>query len=576
MLGPTRGRVFDKYFQEELAYLRDAGRALAAKHPSMGGLLGDRSADPSIERLLEGFAFVAARLRQRTSDPAPEPLQGMTELLLPAFLRPTPASTIVEFRAESGAAGQRIPAGATLLSRPVRDTVCPFRTTRAVDLAPLKLVSQQLDDSSAYRPELTLRFEVRQGGGASVFRPEGLRLHLHGDFSTVTQLYLWFARHVSGVTARSEDGRSVELGSSATKLVGLDDADPLFPWPSFSPQGLRLLLEYFAQPAKFMFIDVVGLDKAAHLGCTKFELAFRFTRPPALPQRLAADALRLHCVPAINLFEAAATIVRKTGKDHVTVLRPGQAEVFEVRSVVERTKARPEPRHYESAHSFGRRFRRTPQRSFYQLKRRLSPLDGAIETSIHIEPSPDLAATDEATLTIDFICTSRLVPNELRVGDVCVPTRETPDGVQFSNISAVTRPTRPQLDAEEAWHFIAHLSASRNILTDIEVLKTLLLLYNFQERSDHPKGRANRARIEAIGGVSSTIITRLVHRAAMRGRLFRVEVAQESFASEGEAFLFGSVLQRMLGDRGGAHSFVDLELVLMPSELSFRWKAAVP
>ncbi len=574
--------MLEKYFQAELSYLREAARAFADQHPSMAGLLAERGGDPKIGRLLEGFAFVAARLRQRTNHAVPELLDGLTELLLPPFLRPTPASTIIEFRTLPGAhrAQQRVVAGTSVLSRPVQGTVCPFRTTRPLDLAPLDLVAQHLDDSSASRPELTLQFRAQVGGNASVFRAKGLRLYLHGDLPTATQLYLWFARHVSSVTVRTEDGRSVELSSHAVELVGFDAADPLFPWPSFSPQGLRLLLEYFALPPKFLFIDILGLEKAAHLESTSFELSFRFARPPALPSRLGTDALRLHCVPSINLFDIGATVVRTTANGRAMVLRPTalgllQAEVFEVRSMIGTRKGRPEQRSYEPSRSFRRPFGPVRQRHFYELKREISPTDDGIETSLQIEPSPDLTETDEETLTIDLTCTSRSIPNELKVGDVGVPTNDMPPGMKCMNISAVARPTRPQLGSEEGFHFLAHLSASQRSLADVAVLKTFLSLYNFQERSDHQQGRANRARIEAIQSVSSKTVTRVVTGATLRGSLFRIEVEQASFASEGDAFLFGSVLHRLLGDQTGVHSFVDLELILMPSEVSFRWKAVV-
>ncbi len=577
------GSLFEHYYQSELSSLRDVGRAFAQKHPAIAGLLAERGGDPEVEQLLEGFSFVAARLRQRIDGATPQLVEGMTELLLPHLLRPTPASTIVEFHVAPGSShgAQRLALGTTLESRSARGVVCPFRTSRALALSPLRLVGQRLDDSSALRPELCLRFETEQGAAFSVFGSEGLRLHLHGELPTTTQLYLWFARYVGGVTLRTEDGRSVELGSQAVKPVGLDDTDTLFPWPAFSPHGARLLLEYFALMPKFLFIDVTGLERAAHLVSTSFELVFRFERPPALSARLSDDALRLHCVPAINLFEVAGEPVRATIEGRATLLRaagiePLQAEVFAVRSVVGMSADRSERHSYEPFHTFRHALKAAPHHGFYQLKRERSPVDDGMHTFLRLERSLEVLTFDEETLSIELTCTSRSAANELQVGDVRVPTADTPAGVSFSNISLVCRATRPPLGSDLSWYLIAHLSASRRSLADVEVLKSLLSLYNFQEGSDHRKGRANRARIEAIRTVSSKIITRVVHGAAVRGTLFRVEVEQAGFTSEGDAFLFGSVLHRLLASQSEINTFADLELMLRPTQLRFRWKMELP
>ncbi len=571
--------VFENEYEIELSSLRELGREFAQKHPAIAGMLAERGDDPDVEQLLEGFAFVGSRLRRRIDAAVPDLIESMTDLLLPHFLRPTPASTIVQFQAARGAHGeQRLALGTTLESSRVRGAVCPFRISRALSLSPLQLVGQQLNDAAPARPELTLRFQVEQGAATSHVGPEGLRLHLHGELPTATQLYLWFARHVSDVTLRAADGSTVELGAHAVKAVGLDDADTLFPWPAFSPHGVRLLLEFFTLLPKFLFVDVSGFDRAAHLGGSRFELVFRFARPPALPARLPDDALRLHCVPAVNLFEVAAEPVRVPLEGRPTLLRaagidPFQAEVFAVRSVLGMGEKGTARRCYESFHSFRHAFDAAPHRGFYQIKRERSPVDDGTHTFVQLgNCEPEGPSLDEETLSIELTCTSRSVANSLQVGDLCVPTGDTPAGVTCSNISLVTRPARPPLGPELVWPFTAHLSVTRRSLVDVEVLKSLLSLYNFQERSDHGKGRTNRARIEAIQTVSAVTIMRVFGGAAVRGTLFRVVVDQTGFASEGDAFLFGSVLHRVLGNYGEMYTFADLELVLAPTQLSFRWQ----
>ena len=89
--------MFSKYYQSELTYLREVGKAFGAANPTIAGLLAERGGDPDVERLLEGFAFLTARIRERMDDSVSEIVHGLTELLLPHYLRTLPACSIVDW-----------------------------------------------------------------------------------------------------------------------------------------------------------------------------------------------------------------------------------------------------------------------------------------------------------------------------------------------------------------------------------------------------------------------------------------------------------------------------------------------
>jgi type VI secretion system protein ImpG len=586
---------FQNYYQAELSYLRDVGKAFAEKHPALAGMLAERGGDPDVERLIEGFAFIAARFRQRIDDSVPELVEALTDLLLPHFLRPTPASSIVQFQSPSeGARGAyALPSGVSLLSVPVHGTRCEFRSTRPLALLPLKQSSMRLDDASSSTPTLTLRFELAEGAHGSVFRREGIRLHLHGELPITTQLYLWLVRHVASVSLRTADGARVELGARSIRPVGFDEQDTLFPWPSFAPQGPRFLLEYFTLQTKFLFVDVLDMDRAPKFDGRTFELAIQFTRPPALPARLSDDMIRLHCVPAVNLFDVAADPVRIGIDARPVLLRaqgidPLHAEVFDVRSVLGMNAARPERRSYEAFQAFRHALRSAKQPGFYKLKRERSPVDDGLHTFVNLllpasgarsAARVDVIAAREPsmlepeTLSIEMTCTNRSLPGELQIGDLRVPTADTPAGVSFSNIGLVSRPTRPPLGSDLAWHFVAHLSAFRRGMADLEALKAMLLLYNRQEDVDFPAASANRARVDAIRQVRMRPTTRVNRGAPVRGALFEVELDSRGFTSEGDAFLFGSILHHFLALGAPLNGFADLHVVLLPTRVDFRWSA---
>ena len=572
--------MFESYYQAELSYLRDMGRAFGEKHPSLAGLLAERGTDPDVERLLEGFAFVAARMRQRIDDAAPELVESLAELLLPHVLRPVPASTIVEFRpaARSLRGRLRIARGVRLASRAVRGARCTFTTSSEVDLLPLRLLGSRLDDSSATQPQLILRFEVEAGSEESIFTNKGIRLHVHGAPALATQLYLWLARYVSGVSVRVEGEEAVELGARAVRAAPLSSDAALFPWPDFSPHSTRILLEYFVLPPKFLFVELGDLERARAIARGSFEVAIQFRRPPPLPTRLPDDVLRLHCVPAVNLFNAGAEPIRVGLDERPTLLRaagmnPSHMEVFAVASVI--GLARTAERHaYEPFHAFRHALAGAHHPGFYKLTRQASPVDDGTHTYLALQRNAQAAGErGDETLSIELLCTNRSLPHDLQIGDVSTPTSDTPSGVAFSNITGVSAPGRPPLGTELLWHFLGHLGCSRRSFADAQVLKTLLSLYCAHERADYASSRVSRARIEAIRHVRVESITRVIGGVGARGSLYHIDLEQSGFASDGDAYLFGAMLHQLFALDERVNSFADLRLRLLPSALEWRYNA---
>ena len=89
--------MFDRYYQDELAYLRELGKEFAKAHPALAPMLAGPGSDPDVERLLEGVAFLTSKLRLKLDDELPEIVHSLLEILWPHFLRPIPSTTIVEF-----------------------------------------------------------------------------------------------------------------------------------------------------------------------------------------------------------------------------------------------------------------------------------------------------------------------------------------------------------------------------------------------------------------------------------------------------------------------------------------------
>ncbi|HVE84920.1 MAG TPA: type VI secretion system baseplate subunit TssF, partial [Myxococcales bacterium] len=534
--------MFSRYYQSEIAYLREMGRAFGEANPRVAGLLAERGGDPDVERLLEGFAFLTARVRERMDNAVPEIVEGLTELLLPHYLRTVPAASIVEFspplRALRGRS--RVPAGTELATNPVDGTRCVFRTTFDVDLIPVAVQEVSLDQSVSQAPVLKASFTTTEQGRQEVFQPGGLRLFIHAEPAVGALLLLWMARYCRGLQVRSPEGQRVWLGPENIRLSGLSPECPLLPWPKLAPPGFRLLQEYFTLPQKMLFFDVLGLDAAREqIQGERFDLLFELERPPPLPSRLNSDALRVHCVPVVNLYQGTADpIIHRTLEAEHLVRVAGvdlrHAEVFSVDAVTGVRSGRATRRTFQPFVDFSHASSGTEEPAFFRLRRTLSPIDDWVDTFLSIgtpaDVSPELG---EETLSLELTCTNRSLPTRLQVGDICAATASSPTIAKFRNIVAVTRPLRPPLGMELQWRLLSHLSLNQRSLLDGEALRSLLEIYNFQEGADEPTARANQLRAESIRGVDSQPCTRFLEGAPVRGRQVRVDASEAGFAGVG-------------------------------------------
>ena len=132
--------AFNHYFLDELSSLRELWREFAERNPRLAPFLTEEGQDPDVERLLEGFAFISGRLRQKLDDELPEVTHSLMALMWPHFLRPLPAMSILAFDPlPTVSETQHIPQGVSVKSRSVDGTACQFRTCYDVDLKPLRV-----------------------------------------------------------------------------------------------------------------------------------------------------------------------------------------------------------------------------------------------------------------------------------------------------------------------------------------------------------------------------------------------------------------------------------------------------
>ncbi len=570
--------MFSKYYQGELAFLRDLGREYAAAHPAVAGLLAERGTDPDVERLLEGFAFLSARLRERLDDAAPELIEDLSQLLLPHYLRPIPAATVVEFLPVPGALRARaeVPAGAELASVAVEGVSCRFRTTAPMALVPATLTDAALDQAIGATPTIRLQLQAPGPALPAVFQDAPIRFFIHGELPFASTLLLWIARHLTGVRVRgATSGKVISLGPNALRLVGFDPDFPLLPWPPLAPPGSRTLQEYFTLPQKFLFFELRGLGAARDVAEDKFDLLLDFDRPPELPARITRDTFRLNCAPVINLFPAGGEPIRVSGIGEEHLIRaagmaPRHVEIHSIDAVRGLADSTGAPRTYHPFFSFGHGPQGAAAR-YYRVRRRHHVLDGGIDCHLSLlTPRDGGTGPAEETLSIDLTCTNRGLTSGLRPGDVSVATQTSPSVARFRNILPVSKPARPPLGSELHWRLVSHLAVGR-VSVQAETLRTMLGLYNFQALADQVSGRANHLRIDGIRAAEASAVRRVIDGAPVRGTRISLELDEGHFAGLGDAVVFGGILDELFAAQAGLNTFAEVAIRLQPSGREYQW-----
>ena len=240
----------DRYYEEELNYLIEAGREYARIHPDRAlflNLSDPRHRDPHVERLVEAFAFLTGNVRRKLDDDFPELTHSLLELVWPYHLRPIPSMALLEFKPNSEQVRERqtVPRGFLVDSLPVKrrdqddsqKVPCRFRTAYDVDLYPFHLTEARISPDDAGQPRLRLAFELGKDADPSRFRVDRLRFHLAGEPSVTFALYHLLRRQVDSILLRwGTDGKRL-LPEKAVTPVGFGPGEEVLPYPSTGCPG---------------------------------------------------------------------------------------------------------------------------------------------------------------------------------------------------------------------------------------------------------------------------------------------------------------------------------------------------
>ena len=609
-----------RHYNSELGFLRDNAKEFAERYPRVAGRLqmaNGVAEDPHVERMIESFALLAARVHKRLDDDFPLFTEAFLDVLYPHYLRPFPPCSVAQFDLGE-AAGQmtgatRVERGTTMATRPVRGVACKFRTAYDVKLAPVKVASVSYRNS-VMAPDgtrvpaqatavVSVQLDLLSPQATWAVLGERLRFYLDGEASQVSVLREALTRKVATLMVQTTahgpwHGPYKELPT----LAGFAEDEALIDFDSRSHPAYRLLTEYFAFPEKFNFVDVPlprlarpaeeqavpGDNKGAGLNVRARSITLHFllrdmrsdSDDARALEAINVRSLALGCAPVVNLFQQPADPIRIT---HTTPTYPVLVDSrrgfgYEVYSVDQVFRVRQTP-HGESIDEFHPFFslrhddllgvddqpgERLPGR-YWSAHR--DP--GVAERSpgyefelslVDVDFDPSEAQTD--TLSLEVTATNRDLPSMLSVG--------TPGGDLFlqggslaSEIKLLRKPTpshRLDRGGGALWRLISHLSLNHLSLTGggLDALKEMMRLY------DLPRSATNRRQVDGLTAVefrpATTWLPGQPFATFVRGTEVRLTVKEEGFVGTGLS-LFAAVLDQFFGLYVHINSFTQLTLV---------------
>lgn len=576
--------ALDKYFRDELAFLKEQGKEFSEIYPQLSRFLNGRNTDPDVERLLEGFAFLTGKLREKVEDEFPELTHSIINMLWPNYLRPVPSLSILRFYPENNFnTRQVIPASTKVDSRPVFETVCHFNTCRDVEIYPIQcsqVYSFHSKETSTVSLELVLLNDEDSVQSTGL---DSLRFYLGGDTYSAQQLYLWLGHYLKSIEIEF-DGGKVTVPNNIYKTVGFDN-DGLLPYPKNVYQGYRIFQEYLSFPEAFYFFDLEHLGRyiPSHVrGSFKINFVFNQTLPGSV--RIVNESFILYATPIVNLFSHEADPIDLTGKRTEYPLLPSSRnsshyEIFSVDQVEgwqdsSQGRVRGQRRVYNSFESFKHEIELARQRLalYYRVRVKDSIRKDGFDHFISFIRSDETVSycVDEA-VTLQLTCTNRQLPTELGIGDICISTDSAPSFAKFENITIPTQTLRPVLDGSLLWTLISNLSLNYLSLLDKKALSSVLRAYDFRALVDKQAARTSSQRMEGIVSISSEPLDKLIRGMPVRGLVSKITLEPSAFGSEGDLYLFGTVLSRFFALYASINSFHELIVVNAESREEYAW-----
>lgn len=580
------------YYHKELTYLRKMGQGFARRYPKLAGRLelsAESCSDPHVERLIESFAYLSARLQMQLHAELPQVTHSLLSVLYPHLVDPIPPATIAEFVVDPKqgkmTTGHMIEAHTPIFAQTEEGLTCRFRTCYQTELWPLQVVEAGIESKDRYS-DLDFKSEVASllrlrvqtlATPINELQLSKLRFFINGEPGVVSTIYELLFCHGAGVAVVPENSKRANfLPADTVAPVGFSLNEEVIPYPANAHPGYRLLQEFFGFPRKFHFFDVAGLNTG--VSSKYFDILILFNTLPTRRLSLSPANFRLGCTPVVNLFRKTSEPIRIDHRRSEYLLVPDirrerTTEIHSVLSVSASSNPAEQSKEVEPFFSVRHRGDDTQTQAFWHTRREWSQREDIAGTDMFLS-FVDLAFNPRnpplTTAYAHTLCTNRDFSSELRAGALFQMDQPAPIR-QIVCLHAPTPTSYPPLSGHSLWALVSNLSLNYLSLSQgahsVEALKEMLRLYSLSDRL------STRHQVDGIRDLACKNVVRRIGGDAWRGFCQGTEITltlDETLYVGSSPVLFAWVLSHFFALYASINSFT--ELVLKSHQREGEWK----
>ncbi|MGV2129174.1 type VI secretion system baseplate subunit TssF [Agrobacterium vitis] len=582
--------TFLERYNDELFALRRRAEKFARAFPKIAGRLrlsGDVADDPHVERIIQSFAYSAARVRQKLDDEFPELTDSLLETLYPHYLAPVPPMSIVQFAPGATLAGmQLLPRHTDIVTEPVGGDPCQFRTTQDVEIVPMTVSNASLTGLPLDAPaapfagaagvlRLSLRSTAPKQDSMAGLGVKRLTFFIASAWAQAATLFELLANHCIGMALarHSEDRNAVFLPAENLRPLGFAPEQAMLPTAPGSFAGYRLLTEFFTLPQKFLFLEVSGMDRWQG---DDVELYIYLDSSDArLERMISASDIVLNATPVINLFRQSSEPLTLDGsRTEYSLLPDSRRQTTREIYMIEQVRLSAASGEEQDARPFfGSSQRGANSSVFWQAVRRFDEDDGSSDTQIaFVDRNRGPLEPTGLTASVDTLCLNRDLASQLPFGGGHPHLQLVKRSESVAEIKALLPPT-PAIRIHEKlarqWRLVSHLLLNHLSLFDNDgsALKDILSLYALRDAPE------TRQLVEAISRVEAKHALARLGPAMVPGTDVTIEF-DPAMIDRAAAFIFGSIIDHFCGLYTSVNSFTRLTLTMRgQSEPIVRWPA---
>lgn len=590
-----------EYYQQEMVYLRRAGAKFAEQYPHVAGTLNltaTDTSDPHVERLLESFAFLTAKLQKEIDGRFSSFSTTLLSVLYPQFVEPFPSAAVAQFKLSPHlgklATGYVVPKGTPLFTQAQTGQQCRFQTAYPVEMWPIEITEARLVNADQVslpdvplNPQWFYHLRIRRYDGMmSELNFDTLRFSIVGGKFISNFIYSTIFAYSPDMSApvifkADKSDTAQVLPTNSIVPVGFADDENLVPVSLQSHGAYRLLSEYFAFPEKFMFFDLQNLNVQS---CDQYFDLYIGINPSAKLDKIhiASENFKLGCTPIVNLFSKISEPLDLTNQSIAYKLIPDQRrqDTTEIHSIQKVTAAIPGAKQtlsYEPYFSYDHDMHSLKTSRLWYAQRQPTDVPDAVGTDIWISFvdymfNPD--SPSNQTIYAHTLCTNRDLATFVPSGGQL----QVDGSIPSATITCLTRPTpqlNPGLSGDNQWRLISQLSLNHLGLSGapstISPLREMLHLYMWSNRYDI------QPEINALSNIQYDRVVRRAGDEAWRGFVQGLSImlttTQNPYDGSG-SFLLASVLNQFFALYVGINSFT--QLTLLSTDSTQPWKKWLP